>query len=188
MMHYFPKPYPDELLYSVLARYSKEAGNIKSISNIDDMYGSRNVISSPELPGKMNMLISNLPDNRYTADYFIKEHTLFPYVASFLPESRAREVYNLMKDGEASLIYNKSGYISSGEITQNRTFRFCPECFKEDIRNYTEVYWHRIHQITEVWVCPQHKLPLQDSTVSMRGSYRQSFAPANEDNCISSDI
>jgi hypothetical protein len=188
MMHYFPKPYPDELLYSVLARYSKEAGNIKTISNIEDMFGSRNVISSPELPGKLEMLLLNTPDNRYTSDYFIQKHTIFPYIASFLPEDRAIEICDLMKEGQVSLIYNKSGLISSCNISQNRQFRFCPKCMKEDIHNLGETYWHRLHQITEVLVCPKHKVPLLNSRVLMRGAYRQSFIAADEENCLSNDV
>nr|WP_294487050.1 TnsD family Tn7-like transposition protein [uncultured Anaerosporobacter sp.] len=187
MMHYFPKPYPDELLYSVLARYSKEAGNINTISNIEDMFGSRNVISSPELPGKIDMLISSLPDYQYTSDYFIHTHTMFPYISSFLPEDRAREVSALMKEGHVSLIYNKSGLISSCSINQNRQFRFCPECMKEDILNLGETYWHRLHQITEVLICPKHKVPLHKSRVLMRGAYRQSFIAADDENCISNE-
>lgn len=187
MMHFFPKPYPDELLYSVLARYSKEAGNIKTISNIEDMFGSRNVISSPELPGKLDMLLLNIPNNRFTSDYFIQKHTMFPYIASFLPEDRAGEISALMKDGQVSLIYNKSGLISSCSLTQNRQFRFCPVCMKEDIHDLGETYWHRVHQITEVLICHKHKVPLRNSNVLMRGTYRQSFIAADEENCISNE-
>lgn len=187
MMHFFPKPYPDELLYSVLARYSKEVGNIKTISNIEDMFGSRNVIASPELPGKLDMLLLNIPDNRLTSDYIIQKHTMFPYIASFLPENRAREISTLMKNGQVSLIYNKSGLISSCSFTQNRQFRYCPKCMKEDILNFGEMYWRRLHQITGVWVCSKHKVPLLNSSVYMRGAYRQSFIAANEENCVSNE-
>lgn len=187
MMYFFPKPYPDELLYSVLARYCKQSGNVDSIYNIDDLFGSRNVVASPELPGKIDMLISNLPENCYTSDYFIQKHTMFPYIASFLPEDRASEISALMKAGQVSLIYNKSGLISSCSIAQNRQFRFCPVCIKEDIHDLGETYWHRVHQITEVLICPKHKVPLRNSNVLMRGAYRQSFIAADEENCISNE-
>ena len=42
MMHYFPKPYPDELLYSILARYCVQSGNINTINNTEDIFGSSN--------------------------------------------------------------------------------------------------------------------------------------------------
>ncbi|MBB2184629.1 TniQ family protein [Lachnospiraceae bacterium MD1] len=128
-----------------------------------------------------------MPDYQYTSDYFVHKHTLFPYIASFLPEDRAREISALMKDGQVSLIYNKSGLISSCSINQNRQFRYCPECMKEDIQNFGEMYWHRLHQITEVLICPKHKVPLQNSRVLMRGAYRQSFIAADEENCISNE-
>lgn len=186
-LHFFPKPYEDELLYSVMARYCKQSGNIDSIHNIDDLFGNRNVVASPELPGKIDMLISNLPNCQYTPDYLIHNHTMFPYIASFLPGDRASEICELMKDGQVSLIYNKSGMISSCSLTQNRQFRFCPECIKDDMRRYGETYWHRVHQITEVLICPKHKVPLYNSRVLMRGTYRQSFIAADEENCLSND-
>lgn len=182
-MYFFPNPYKDEILYSVLARYCVQSGNFSLIKNFDDIFGSRNIIASVELPGNLDIIISNLPANsKYSSEFFIYNNTLFPYVASFLPEKRAREVKGLMKEGQASLIYNKSGYIS-GSINQNRSFRFCPECMREDFQNYGEMYWHRIHQITEVYVCPKHKLALVESKIDMRGNNRQSFIPATPEVC-----
>lgn len=182
-MYFFPNPYRDELLYSVLARYCIQSGNFSLIKNFDDIFGSRNIIASVELPGNLDIITSNLPANsKYSSDYFIYNNTLFPYIASFLPEERSIEVKGLMKDGQASLIYNKSGYIS-GNINQNRNFRFCSECMREDLQNYGETYWHRIHQITEVYVCPKHKSVLYESKISMRGNNRQSFIPATPDIC-----
>lgn len=187
-MYFFPNPHKDEFLYSVLARYCVQSGNLSSIRNFDDIFGSRNILASVELPGNLDIIISNLPFNsKYTSDYFIYNNTLFPYIASFLPEARAREVKGLMKDGQASLIYNKSGYIS-GSINQNRNFRFCPECMREDLKNYGEMYWHRIHQITEVYVCSKHKLALCESKTPMRGNNRQSFIPATTDVCYMGKI
>lgn len=124
---------------------------------------------------------------KYTSDYFIQQHTIFPYIASFLPKDRASEISALMKDGQVSLIYNKSGMISSCNIVQNRQFRFCPVCMKEDIHDLGETYWHRVHQITEVLICHKHKVPLRNSNVLMRGIYRQSFIAADEENCISNE-
>ena len=43
-MYFFPTPYKDELLYSVFARYCVQSGNVSSIQNFDDMFGTRNVI------------------------------------------------------------------------------------------------------------------------------------------------
>lgn len=183
-MYFFPTPCEDELLYSVFARYCVQSGNANFIQNFDDMFGTRNVIASIELPGKLDALILNMPLNTpYTADYFIFKHTLFPFLASFVPEERAREVMKNMKNGDVANAYNMLG-LTASSISYNKYFRFCPECMKEDIKNYGETYWHRLHQITGVFICPKHKEVLYDSTVLMRGANRQAYIPATVDNCL----
>lgn len=183
-MYFFPTPYEDELLYSILARYCVQSGNLNSIQNFDDMFGTRNVIASIEIQGNLDVLISNMPLNAsYTSDYFIFKHTLFPFLASFIPEERAREVIDNMKNGNVANAYNMMG-LTASNIIYNRYFRFCPECVKEDIRNHGETYWHRLHQVTGVFVCPKHKEYLYDSTVLMRGANRQAYISATTDNCL----
>lgn len=183
-MYFFPTPYDDELLYSVLARYSIQSGNNKEIHNFDDMFATRNVIASAELPGNLNVLISNMPLNApYTADGFIIKHSLFPFLASFVPEKRAKDVIQNMKAGDVANIYNRLG-LTASNILNNRYFRFCPRCVQEDIKEFGETYWHRIHQITGVFVCPKHEELIYDSTVLMRGKNRQSYIPATKKNCF----
>lgn len=183
-MYFFPTPYKDELLYSILARYCIQSGNSNAIQNFDDMFGTRNIIASIELSGKLSALIANMPLNTlYTSDYFIFKHTLFPFLASFVPEERAKDVMKNMKNGDVANAYNMLG-LTASSISYNKYFRFCPECMKEDIKNYGEAYWHRLHQITGVFICPKHKEVLYDSRILMRGANRQAYIPATVDNCL----
>jgi hypothetical protein len=185
MMHYFPKPYPDELLYSIIARYCIQSGNTNVIYSSEDIFGRDNrcFAISPELPGNIDLLVSNIPNStELTSNYFICNSTLFPYIASFLPEEGAREVYNIMKAGQTSVIYNKAGLVS-GSIKSNRMFRFCPKCIDEDIKAYGEAYWHRSHQVTGVFICPIHKEPTYDSDIPYRGNYRMNYIAASKDVC-----
>ena len=185
MMHFFPKPYPDELLYSIIARYCIQSGNTNVIYSSEDVFGrdNRNLAISPELPGNIDLLVSNLPGSTIlTAESFIYNSTLYPYIATFLPVDRAREVYNIMKEGQTSVIYNKAGLVS-GSIKSNRMFRFCPKCIEEDMNKYGEAYWHRSHQVTGVFMCPIHKVPIYDSCVPYRGNYRMNYIAASKDVC-----
>ncbi len=45
-------------------------------------------------------------------------------------------------------------------------------CVEEDRAEYGECYWHRLHQIPGVEVCPKHKTFLEESAVRTRASYR----------------
>lgn len=182
-MIFFPTPYPDELLYSILARYCKRSGNINNIHNIEDLFGTRNGIVSVEMPSKLDALIENMPVNtKYTADYFIYNHTLFPFYAAFIPPKRAKNIINEMKSGDGSVSYMQSGVVASS-VSLNRYFRFCPKCIKEDIQDFGEPYWHRTHQIAGIFICLKHKESLLNSTVTLRGVNRQEIVAPNMENC-----
>jgi len=38
--------------------------------------------------------------------------------------------------------------------------RVCPDCLLYDIRNHGAAYWHRVHQLPNVFVCPRHRVML----------------------------
>ena len=183
-MNFFPTPYPDEILYSTLARYCIRSGNIKEIHNFEDLFGTRNCIAVMELSTQLDALIENMPvGTKYTAEYFIYKHTLFPFLAAFIPKGRAEKIIETMRNGEGAVSYMRIGLISNS-INLNKYFRFCPECFKEDIERFGEPYWHRSHQVTGVFVCLKHKIPLCDSTELIRAGNRQRFISASHENCI----
>ena len=180
-MNFFPTPYADEILYSTLARYCIRSGNVREIHNFEDLFGTRNCVASLELPTHLDALISNMPVGaKYTAEYLIYKHTLFPFVAAFIPEERAKKIIQTMRNGEGAISYNRTGLLS---ITLNRYFRFCPQCFREDVEIYGEPYWHRLHQVTGVYICPKHKNPLHNSIQLIRAGNRQRFIGASHENC-----
>lgn len=183
-MNFFPVPYPDEILYSILARYCIRSGNTKDIHNFEDLFGTRNCIASLELPTHLDALIDNMPMGaKYTAEYFIYQYSLFPFLAAFIPQDRAEKIIETMRNGEGAVSYIRIGLISN-TITLNNYFRFCPRCFKEDIERFGEPYWHRSHQVTGVFICSKHKIPLYNSEELIRAGNRQRFISASHENCI----
>ncbi len=183
-MNFFPILYPDEMLYSAIARYCIKSGNIRNSHNFEDLFGKTRVAAVFELPTQLNTLISNMPiGTKYTAEYLIENHTLFPVLVAFISKERAGEIKENMKQGDGSISHGKLG-TTAFTIEFNRYFKFCPECFKEDIKRFGEPYWHRVHQITGVFVCPIHNIPLHKSNELIRGKNQQVYIAANEKNCV----
>jgi len=183
-LNFFPTPYPDEILYSIFARYCIRSGNVRQIHNFEDLFGTRNCIASLELPTHLDALINNMPVcAKYTADYFIYQHSLFPFLAAFIPQDRAEKIIETMSNGQGAVSYIRIGLISN-TINLNKYFRFCPECFTEDIERFGEPYWHRSHQVTGVFICSKHKIPLYNSKELIRAGNRQRFISASHENCI----
>ncbi len=188
MMTFFPVLYEDEVLYSVLARYHVRSGNTSYKATMRDLFGSTSVTAVMDLPSNIQNLVNNMPFNsRYTEEYLIKSHTLFPFYSAFLPPERAEKVLESMKGENGGSIYSRTGIMASS-ITLNKYFIFCPACAKEDKLQYGELYWHRVHQIPGVLICPKHHVPLYNSQVPVRGYNKHEYKVAGEENCIEPDI
>lgn len=182
MMNFFPTPYPDELLYSVFARYHIRSGNTTCISTLNEIFGKYCSSKSVDLPHDMDILVSNMPSNsQYTVEDLVLNHTMFPFYSAFMEEEKTDRILALMKNGQNTRIHLISGAASRTFKTSN-CLRFCPACFRENIAEYGEAYWHRIHQISCLFVCPVHAIPLLDSNIFLSTPYSKYYA-ADEDSC-----
>ncbi len=68
-----------------------------------------------------------------------------------------------MRGGGCRTTYLIAG-ITAGRVRPPLHLRSCPCCDAESINNYGETYWHRVHQVAGVEVCPVHNVFLQDSS------------------------
>ncbi|CAM4017397.1 TniQ family protein [Cohnella lubricantis] len=154
-----PNPYPDELLYSVIARYHVRMNNESPKWTLREVFGTENVIPTIDLPSHLDSLVSRNLTQGLTANQWIDRHTLYPYYAPFLPKDRAYRVRALMKSTNGSGIHALIG-ITASTVERSNDLRYCPSCFESDIQHYGEPYWHRLHQMSGVWVCPLHQVDL----------------------------
>jgi len=185
MLSFFPKPYPDEILYSVLARYHIRSGNTGIKLTMQELFNSTNAIATADLPCNLAALAANLSlISQISVEELVQHHTLYPFYAPFLPQERSQEVLEAMRSEAGGGIHDKVG-IRASLITAPQHFRFCPRCIQNDQKTYGELYWHRIHQVPGVLVCPHHAEVLQTSTVPMQGLNRHEFIAADPDNCPS---
>ena len=186
MVTFFPTPYPDELLYSSIARFHIRSGNNNAKATLNDLFNSSTVTAVLELPSNINRLLSNLPIGAtFDAEELIYKHTMFPYYTAFIAEDRAKKIYDYMLSDNGSKIYAELG-LGNSYIKLNTYFRFCHECVKDDIRLYGETYWHRIHQVAGLDFCIKHKKPLYNSTAAVRLKNRQEYVNAMMEICMDS--
>ncbi len=184
MLGFFPTPYPDELLYSIIARYHIRSGNISPKITLQELFGSTTTIATPDLPSSLKYLstqLQHLFPNSVTD--LIDRYTLYPFYRPFLPPQRDRLIQKSMRSSIGQNIHTRAGIMASA-IATPRYFRFCPQCNAEDLDRYGEIYWHRLHQITGVFICPEHSTLLQNSTISFQGLNRHEYYAASSDNCV----
>lgn len=175
MVTFFPEPYEDELLYSILARYHVRSANISYKETFKELYGRTTIVASVELPCNISELLSNIPEVfNITTDEIIRKHTLYPFYSAFLLDKRKKEVYDLMVSNGGSKIYAAIGETNK-PIKSNTYLRYCAHCVQEDINQYGEPYWHRMHQIPSLPICVKHKEVLKNSTIEIHLKNRQEF-------------
>lgn len=167
MLHWFPTPYPDELLYSVLARYHIRSGNTSSVMTIKELYGTRNFRSVWDLPSNLNVLLNQI-GFYWDAEQLIFNHTMYPYYAPFLFPRQAEQVKQSMMDSnKGHTIHTRIG-VSANNVKFKKNFWTCSDCIKENMDIYGETYWHRIHQAPGVFVCPKHETILEETVIPVK--------------------
>lgn len=168
MIGFFPDPYPDELLFSACARYHERAGYRSRENTGRDLFGLQTVKVAIDLPGHLDSLLASLPHgHRHTADRLIDQNTLLPLYGPFVPQERLLRVREYMRGNYGGTIHMCLGAILTSK--HDATFlRFCPLCVEADREQLGETYWHRLHNIPGINVCPIHKIFLEPSSVHIR--------------------
>jgi transposase-like protein len=181
VIKFFPTPYPDELLYSVCARYAARMGYPSAATVAVQLFGSRNVVSIVDLPNRLAHIAERFSDsNQVTPDSLINLHTLLPFFAPFIPVDRLHKVRQAMKEASKGRVHSLIGMMAI-RLPALKMLRFCPKCVESDRTSYGECYWHRIHQVSGVDICAHHFCLLQDSKASaQRKSTHYAYTAAED--------
>ena len=143
MLGQFPKPYPDELLYSVLARYYVRSGYSNYVFVAEDLFQNRYVRPSFEYISPLNDEVTGCLRKNDTIQDVLLQHTMFPYHCRFLPMERKNKAMQALVNMDS----NFRNLILFPKRTATPSMRYCPLCAADDRKNYGETYWHRLHQI-----------------------------------------
>lgn len=188
MLSFFTDPYPDELLYSVFARYHFYSGNIDLKDTLTELFGKNSAIPSFEIGSYLRFLCNSLGGS-YSPDRLIQEHTLFPFYAPFLPGNRKRELLKDITSSDGRGIYTKIGIVA-GSICKKDSIYYCPACAREELQTLGEAYSHREHQLQGVLMCPHHQRFLKKYPVKRHENSRVEYTRFEgallelSDNCL----
>ncbi|MBS4192851.1 TnsD family transposase [Bacillus sp. FJAT-49705] len=163
MLPFFTNPYPDELLYSAIARYHFYSGNLDCKDTLEELFGSRSVIPSVEIGSHFSILAEKL-GSHYTIETILANHTIYPYYAMFLSKNRQQEIIqDVANDGQG--LYARLGMVA-GSICRKDGLYYCASCTKGDLEQYGEPYIHRKHQLQGIDYCPHHEVLLKKYSVT----------------------
>lgn len=168
---YFPEIYPDELIYSVLARYYVHSGYVSNLSCFRDVYMKGSIRADIEFMNQITYEIRNQIKKSASWEQIIWQNTMYPYYSRFIDAQKGKEAWTAMieMDNEEVVSQPRFNRILSLPHSMDNNFylKYCPICVKKDRELYGETYWHRRHQIRGLGICFEHGCRLIDSTISL---------------------
>lgn len=190
MIAYFPTAYPDELLYSQLARYYTKSGYMAYIFAAEELFVSKTVRPDINFINSFTPAAVQAITRDISMEAVVEKHTMFSSYGRFLPKKRRQKAFQSLASMKGN--YHNLLPISQSKNGEVRCLRYCPACAANDREQYGETYWHRIHQIIGIHVCPIHQCYLVDSGVTISGQATPSLKTAEEmipqsESCVFAD-
>lgn len=177
MIAFFPEPYPDELLYSVLARYYVRSGYPIYRSAAEDLYRDALITPDMEFLNPLTLDAWQHLTRNQDRKHRIFHHTMFPYYSAFLSQDRQKELLTKLA-GNQKVRCDMLRRIGEKEAVKG--LLFCPLCANEDRKRYGETYWHRTHQIPHLVICPIHHCRLKYALTRKKDSRSPTLLTAQE--------
>lgn len=158
---YFPAPYKDELFYSLVGRFIQHTLSSAHLAK-RIIFGSSDFRIPLRFPIRLSELVEHGAFTTNYVDKMVFNNTLLPYYLYFIQPERRKEIVENLWLGEKNWsIENALGLNRSVSKLEN-TPKYCPICIQENLRNYGEIYWNRLHQIPEIQICVKHNCFLED--------------------------
>ena len=156
MLPYFPRLYPDELLYSALARFARQTCQAAGAAQ-RAAFGTAHQITHSQFGFRIEELAKRVTglDPRHV----LHAHTFFPYLTAFLSPEKIKRLEQLVIAGDRPTC--------RGLVRVSQTFKkepglyYCIDCLADAEAVHGERYWRRVHQLPLVQVCPDHGSHLQ---------------------------
>ncbi|WP_394296424.1 TniQ family protein [Metapseudomonas resinovorans] len=153
---FFPTPFPDETLHSVVTRYNLLTATT-SAATYKALYDGVMMGLSMIVPKNFSVLADRIPGNSRVNRYdLLRNNTLLPLFVPFQdPLTENKTGYDLLLD---------SNYSQQWIMPQGLGFvRTCLLCAKDDYSRFGVSFWHRSHQIPGVTCCWKHGAKLFDT-------------------------
>lgn len=187
LLSWFPRPYEDELLYSIFARFFNQSIHVSVRDTLGNLFKDQRAKVTPDFPSNLEVLANQIQLFDYKSiDLLITQHTPFHYFTNFLEPSHKKQVINEIKKPKLKNVQMLLGQMASN-VKETKYFKYCPTCFEEDLKQNGESYWRISHQLPSVLVCLKHNSLLHFSSVKYRNNNSELFSP-NDKNCLPSPL
>jgi Tn7-like transposition protein D/TniQ len=168
MISFFPTIYADELLYSVCARFFDYVQYPKPLTVFEELLGNVEDIGTFIPLNCFEYLYKNLPHNHeYSVHRLVNQHSVIPFYRPFLALEQVELFYRYLERPKVKQV-SRQFRVKNEHLRISEWLRFCPLCLAEEKEKLNEGYWHRLHQLPGVEICPVHFVFLQNSGLRTR--------------------
>ena len=161
---YLPQPLPDETLHSWFSRVYITTGIARS-RLCHHFFDKEKVQLHPFLPAYLSCFSNALGQ---PTQALAVNHTLYSLFAYYAQGDVASAILTAMNGTDGGVVINKARMPHS-KVRSNAYLCYCPECVKADVEQWGVPYWHCVHHIPGLTVCPVHycllnRLVLENTT------------------------
>jgi hypothetical protein len=159
-LHFFPTAFPDETLHSLVSRYARLCGVRSCRAAFTGLKSAAAFSQNVAFPSHLRDFVYALPSgSELSVAEILMRHTLLPYYAPFLSMRQVEHARaSMTADGKGLML--KLG-VNASRIGFASRVRLCAECIAQDELQQGVAYWHRVHMLPGVLVCPHHGTPLR---------------------------
>lgn len=163
MISFIEGPYPDEPVFSLLARIYERIIGPSRAQFAQHLFGNPRLVVPFDFPCGIGALEESIGKRvGLTAEDLIQHHTMFPIAALLMPADQAELVKVAMRRDRAVAVNLLKWHRSRAEGGM-RHLNFCAKCRESDLRRFGHTWWRRVHQVPGVTCCPIHATPLEVS-------------------------
>jgi hypothetical protein len=117
------------------------------------------MIASMRFGSNLNALANCYGYAGLSSQTLMYKHTLWPLIAPFIPEERKQRCESWLQ-GQRDIGVTVASGVSASRLQYPKHLRYCPLCVLEQIDEFGEAYWQRLHQIPGINVCSKHECSL----------------------------
>lgn len=175
-----PLPYDDELLYSVIARARVHLLGNSPKKLLRTVFGHSSIVASMRFGSNLRVLANSYRSPVMSGETFLYKHTLWPMFAPFVPLERKRQC-ELWLLGQHDKAVTVASGLAASRLLYPKQLRYCPHCVAQQITEFGETYWQRIHQVAGEDNCIKHGCELRCRKSDNVQRNRHEYLPLTDD-------
>lgn len=164
MISYFPAPFEDEMIYSMIARYHFSSTNTSISSTIEELFSKKDYYIKCDFFRYSSRLEQRLKHfSFYSGTEIVEIFTFYQYYKKFIDKEK---LLALMISESSRTQYELFG--NQIIMPNAKYYKFCEKCKAEELIKGVP-YWHISHNLPGVTLCSKHKCKLMNSNVLFNG-------------------